>query len=411
MQKKWLIAAILFTLVLTACQAAPQGSPAGNTSGADPMECTLSSMFPERLDLASVKLPQISREDWARGAGDAKLTIVEYSDFQCPYCSIAGRTLQEFEAAHPDDVQVIFRHFPLPGHDKSNLAAQAAEAAGNQDKFWEMHDLLFAEAEWEAWTAMSPADFESWLVEQAEALGLNSKKFVKDLTSKAVVSKVEQAYGSAISSDLNSTPSFFYFVDGELVFVPADQIPYDIMTLEEVLSLAELDSRQYAECPPMIVDPDRQYTANVKTSQGDFSIELYADQAPLAVNSFIFLAGEGWFDNVSFHRVLPGFVAQTGDPSGTGFGGPGYEFKNEVNESLKYDRAGLVGMANGGADTNGSQFFITYAEAPDLNGDYTIFGEVISGMDVVEKLTPRNPSSGGELPDPDKILSVSIEVK
>lgn len=411
MQKKWLIAALLFTLVLTACQAAPQGSADANTSDADPMECTLSSLFPEPLDLASAKLPEISNDDWARGATDAKLTIVEYSDFQCPYCSIAGRTLQEFEAAHPDDVQVIFRHFPLPGHDKSNLAAQAAEAAGSQDKFWEMHDLLFAEANWETWTAMSLADFESWLVEQAGTLGLDSQKFTKDLTSDAVVSKVEKAYGSAISSDLNSTPSFYFFVDGELVFVPADQIPYDLMTLEEVLTLAKLDSRQYAECPPMIVDPARQYTANIKTSQGDFSIKLYADQAPLAVNSFIFLAGEGWFDNVSFHRVLPGFVAQTGDPSGTGFGGPGYEFKNEVNETLKYDRAGLVGMANGGADTNGSQFFITYAEAPSLNGGYTIFGEVISGMDVVEKLTPRDPGSDGELPDPDAILSVSIEVK
>jgi len=131
----------------------------------------------------------------------------------------------------------------------------------------------------------------------------------------------------------------------------------------------------------------------------------------MAVNSFIYLAQQGWFDNVSWHRVLPNFVAQTGDPTGTGFGGPGYIFKNEVSDSLKFDRAGLVAMANSGADTNGSQFFVTYAEAPSLDGDYTIFGEVTSGMDVVQKLTPRDPSKGGELPVGDTILSITVEVK
>jgi len=411
MRKIWLFAVLMSMLALTACQGASQSDAAPPTAASEPMECTLASTFPEPRDPADVGIAEISAADRARGASDSKLTIVEYSDFQCPYCSIAGRTLQEFEAAHPDEVQVIFRHFPLPGHDKSNLAAQAAEAAGAQGKFWEMHDLLFAEGTWDTWTALTPEAFETWLIEQAGSLGLDTDQFGKELNAEATVSWVEQAYGSAIQANLNSTPSFFYFVDGELVFVPADQIPYDVETLELVLALSKQEANQYDTCPPMIVDPARQYTANIKTSQGDFSIKLYADQAPLAVNSFIFLAGEGWFDNVSFHRVLPGFVAQTGDPSGTGFGGPGYEFKNEVSETLKYDRAGLVGMANGGADTNGSQFFITYAEAPNLDGGYTIFGEVVSGMDVVEKLTPRDPGSGGELPDPDKILSVSIEVK
>jgi len=131
----------------------------------------------------------------------------------------------------------------------------------------------------------------------------------------------------------------------------------------------------------------------------------------MAVNSFIYLAQQGWFDNVSWHRVLPNFVAQTGDPTGTGFGGPGYIFNNEVSDSLKFDRAGLVAMANSGADTNGSQFFVTYAEAPSLDGGYTIFGEVTSGMDVVQKLTPRDPSQPGELPEGDTILSITIEVK
>lgn len=411
MRKFWLFAALISMLVLAACQAAPQGSTNPNPVSVEPMECSLSSEFPEPVDPASVNLPEISKDDWARGASDAKLIIVEYSDFQCPYCAEAGRTLQQFEAAHPDDVQVIFRHFPLPGHDKATLASQAAEAAGNQDKFWEMHDFLFNQTNWDYWTQISLEGFQTWLVDQAATIGLDSDKFARDMVSDAVVKKVETAYGSALNSSLNSTPSFFYFVNGELVFVPADQIPYDLETLEILYQLAKLDAQQYDACPPMTVDPEKQYLAHFKTSQGDFSVELFADQAPLAVNSFVFLAQDGWFDDISFHRVLPGFVAQAGDPTGTGFGGPGYMFKNEVNETLKFDRAGLLGMANSGADTNGSQFFITYAEAPNLDGGYTIFGEVISGMDVVEKLTPRDPSVPGELPDPDTILSVSIEVK
>ena len=408
MRKIWLIAALFTLLLTTAC--AGQTPAEAMPSNAQPMECTLSSVFPQPRDPAELNLPEISPADQARGASEPALTLLEYSDFQCPYCALAGRSLQEFEAAHPQDVQVVFRHFPLPMHDKAQLAARATEAAGEQGKFWEMHDLLFAEANWDAWTAMQPADFESWLAEQSETIGLDSEKFARDLNSEAVTGKVEAAYASAIAANLNSTPSLFIFVDGELVFIPEDQIPYDTQTLELLLGLAQLKSRQFTTCPPMTVDASRDYTAHIQTSRGDFDIKLYPDQAPLAVNSFVFLAQQGWFDGVGFHRVLPGFVAQTGDPSGTGSGGPGYVFKNEVSDGLKFNRAGLVGMANAGADTNGSQFFITYDAAPSLDGAYTIFGEVTAGMEVVESLTPRDPASGSELPAPDTILSVTIEV-
>ena len=105
----------------------------------------------------------------------------------------------------------------------------------------------------------------------------------------------------------------------------------------------------------MVIDPAKQYIATLKTEKGDIVIQLFADKAPLAVNSFVFLAREGWFNGVTFHRVLPGFVAQAGDPSATGMGGPGYFFRNETNDLL-YDKPGMVGMANSGADSNGSQF-------------------------------------------------------
>lgn len=148
---------------------------------------------------------------------------------------------------------------------------------------------------------------------------------------------------------------------------------------------------QYDTAPPQLIDPARLYFANVRmASGGEFRIQLYADKAPLTVNSFVFLSCKGFFNGVTFHRVLEGFMAQGGDPTGTGMGGPGYEFVNE-NSDLVFDKAGVVAMANAGRDTNGSQFFITFAPADFLNGGYTIFGQVVGGMEVVNAMTRRDP--------------------
>jgi cyclophilin family peptidyl-prolyl cis-trans isomerase len=160
----------------------------------------------------------------------------------------------------------------------------------------------------------------------------------------------------------------------------------------------------------MTIDPDKTYTATITTTKGDVVVELFAEKAPMTVNSFVFLAQDGYFDNVAWHRVMPGFVAQAGDPSGSGFGGPGYEFSNEISE-LTFDAEGVLGMANAGADTNGSQFFITYAAQPSLDGGYTVFGKVIEGMDVVKALNPVDPQQGGKLADSDLILDVQISEK
>jgi cyclophilin family peptidyl-prolyl cis-trans isomerase len=160
----------------------------------------------------------------------------------------------------------------------------------------------------------------------------------------------------------------------------------------------------------MQIDVAKQYFATVKMANGgEFVIELYPQKAPLTVNSFIFLAQQGYFDGVSFHRVIDGFMAQGGDPTGTGRGGPGYQFVNEDND-LKFDKPGVVAMANAGRDTNGSQFFITFDKAEYLNGDYTIFGQVISGMDVVNGLTRRDPQANPSFTG-DAIESVTISEK
>ena len=169
-------------------------------------------------------------------------------------------------------------------------------------------------------------------------------------------------------------------------------------------------AKQYSQAPEMTIDVTRQYFATVKMAQGgEFVIQLFPDKAPITVNSFVFLARDHYFDGVTFHRVLEGFMAQTGDPTGTGRGGPGYSFVNEESD-LSFDREGVVAMANGGRDTNGSQFFITFGPTPHLDGGYTIFGQVISGMNVVNNITRRNPDTNPSFTG-DVIESITIEEK
>ncbi|MBE2221550.1 MAG: peptidylprolyl isomerase [Anaerolineae bacterium] len=174
--------------------------------------------------------------------------------------------------------------------------------------------------------------------------------------------------------------------------------------------MKDLETMQYDAPPEMTLEEGVQYTARVTMENGDeFVIELYPESAPLTVNNFIFLANEGWFDGVTFHRVLPGFVAQTGDPTGTGMGGPGYAIPNEIDPNLSHAEKGMVAMANSGPDTNGSQWYITYDDVSQLDGGYTIFGKVIEGMDAVEAITPRDPSQDPNAAPGDVIKSIVIE--
>jgi cyclophilin family peptidyl-prolyl cis-trans isomerase len=166
-------------------------------------------------------------------------------------------------------------------------------------------------------------------------------------------------------------------------------------------------AKSYRQAPEMQIDPNKQYTAMFHTSRGDFTVELFARQAPITVNNFVFLAREGFYDNTTFHRVIKGFMAQAGDPTGTGSGGPGYQFADERGAlALKHEGAGTLSMANAGANTNGSQFFITYGPTPHLNGKHGVFGKVTSGMDVVNSIRERDP--GRDRQPGDAILGIDI---
>jgi peptidyl-prolyl cis-trans isomerase B (cyclophilin B) len=138
--------------------------------------------------------------------------------------------------------------------------------------------------------------------------------------------------------------------------------------------------------PGMQIDPAKAYKAVIETSRGFIELELYPQHAPKTVNNFVFLAKEGFYGNVSFHRVIKNFMIQGGDPTGTGRGGPGYRFEDEVKENPLKHETGVISMANAGPDTNGSQFFITYLPQPHLNGRHTVFGKVVSGQGVVDAI-------------------------
>ena len=150
--------------------------------------------------------------------------------------------------------------------------------------------------------------------------------------------------------------------------------------------------KQYGAPPQMTIDTTKSYTATFKTAKGDIVVDLFADKAPVTVNNFVFLARDGYYDDTTFHRVLDNFMAQGGDPTGTGSGGPGYRFQDEFDPTLKHDKPGTLSMANAGPGTNGSQFFLTFVPTPHLDNRHSVFGRVVEGMDVLLSLTRRDPS-------------------
>lgn len=158
--------------------------------------------------------------------------------------------------------------------------------------------------------------------------------------------------------------------------------------------------------PSGALDTSKTYTATFKTEKGDVTVALFAERAPLTVENFVNLARAGFYDGTTFHRVIDGFMAQGGDPTGTGTGGPGYKFGDEFHPGLRHDGAGVLSMANAGPGTNGSQFFITFGPTPHLDDRHSVFGKVIGGMDVVKSLRERDPQRDRQ--PGDRIVTIEI---
>ena len=416
------IISLLILLLLGSCsppsKALPTDSPSPTSIPTTPTPVRgCSAITTKATPDASSSVPPVTASDYVNGPDNASVTMLLYCDFQSPQCEIFNKVLAQLQKDHPQDLKVILRPYPLPASlvhslpanmvtslDKSQISTQAVLAAGEQGKFWEMRNTL--DTKYSEWVKLSTGKFETWATDQAGLLGLDKEKFKLDLTSSKTTTQAQSLFDSATRL-FGSFNIPTVFINGSL----QSRAALSYSGLDSTISLIALGTHQFNSCPPFNIDPSKQYTATLHLEKGDILIQLYPDKAPLAVNSFVFLAQKGWFDGVTFQRVIPGYLAQTGDPSGTGLGGPGYYFNNETTTALEFDKPGVVGMANSGPDTNGSQFFITYAPAPDLDGQFTVFGQVIKGMDVVEGLTPRDPSQSDTLPPGDKVISVTIEEK
>jgi cyclophilin family peptidyl-prolyl cis-trans isomerase/protein-disulfide isomerase len=398
-----------FTLLLSACSVITPGAVAtptptlplnfAGTPLPDSMECVTVSekSTPQPTEPSLFSAP--AADDWSTGPVDALVTFLEYTDFQAAASPPLDLNLARLAETFPTQVRRVFRHFPLPGNDKALLAAAAAEAAGQQAAFWQMNRMLIEkQAEW---VALSPDEFRAWLLKRAADLKLDQALFSAALEDPAVQSKLAKAQEFGLQSAIPTMP--WLLINGKIY-----QGPRDFRSLDNLVRLLVFEERQFDQCPPFVIDLQKQYFARLATAKGEVLLQLYPLKAPLAVNNFVYLARQGWYNSITFHRVIPGYIAQTGDPSGSGFGTPGYAFPDDHND-LRFDQAGVLAMANAGRDSNGSQFFITYKAIPELNGQYAIFGKVLEGIDVLGRLTPRDPSSSADLPEGDILQSVTIE--
>ena len=398
----------LLSLILITASCSTPSTPAPTPSipiifPTQPPPCTTITTSPTPKPDESAIFPPESTDDHVRGAENPTVTIMEYSDYQDPRSALFAEVTSQLLVENPNDVRVISRIFPLMSiNNKAALAAQAAEAAAEQGKFWEMHDLLYkGQANW---VNLSAQEFEHWLSAQASGLGMDAERFQTDLKREDIVAKVQKTWEDGQKMGLPGTP--LVLINGQIYGGPRDYT-----SMNNIAQLIALGRRQYTTCPPLTVQANKQYFATLHTEKGDVTLQLFADKAPITVSSFIFLAQNGWYDNITFHRVIPDVYAQTGDPSGTGKGNPGYYIITEILPSLTFNQPGMVAMVNSGPDTSGSQFFITYAPIPQYDGQYTIFGQVLSGMDVLQSLTKRDAQPGVETPPGDKLLSVTIEEK
>ncbi len=303
----------LFTF-LVSCASSPsaESTPAPplilpQTPTPAPVLCYEAELPAALADESLSLFSAISSSDLIRGPADATTRFIIYGDYQDAASAEFHMLVKELAEKYPDALQVVFRDFPmftLEGHEKAGLAAHAAQAAALQGKFWEMHDLLFEKQA--AWTTLGYVAFVDWLVEEAQSFGVDGIVLKEDMQSQAVLDMVDQAYLSALDAGIPGTP--FLLINGEI----HDNL-FNFYTFDRIIALNALAERQYTSCPPNVIEPEVEYLVSLKTEKGEVIIQLYPDEAPMAVNNFLFLVREGWYEGSSFHRVLPGYFAETGD--------------------------------------------------------------------------------------------------
>ena len=377
---------ILLALVLILCLNL--SAFAEETEAAGTIPCTIVAPNGDNEENKAI-LGEITADDWSVGPEDAPLTIIEYADFQCPYCSNAGLSLVKLQAAHPEEIRYIYRHFPLSFHTYAPTAAYAADAAGKQGFFFAAEEYLYGNQN--AWSGLETVEaVDEWLRESFKTAidGLDYEQWVTDYESEAIRASVDAAFEKVAATGIvGGTPTVFVnFHEYNGYYDEASMMPY--------VEYFKMQGNLKNECPAMI-DTAADYQAVLDTDAGEIIIDLFDDETPMAVSAFVSLANDGWYNELPFHRIVPGFFLQTGDPSGLGIGNPGFTFANETNASADFSQGkGLVAMANSGADTNGSQFFITFDLAEYFRGQVAARFDDESALeeDVAARLAKMNES-------------------
>jgi peptidyl-prolyl cis-trans isomerase B (cyclophilin B) len=367
-------------------------------------ECILSGSFEQE----PYPIPDPFTPDHILGVEEnPEVTLIVYMDMMCPYCAVFHPVLMQLLEEYPEELQIVFRHLPLfMVHDKAFIAAQALEAVALQDEtaYFSLQELLLNRQG--EWYELTPEEFSAYVRERLPEYGIDPIQFDEDMVNEEYNQNIFSELDVNIPAGIASTP--YIFLNGQ----PYTALSRDLSTLRTVIELELLSNRQFDSCPPRVIDEGKDYIATLHTTQGDIIISLYDELAPLAVNNFVFLSQEGWYDNTPFYSVITDNYALTGDPSGSSLGTPGYTFRTETDETLTFDRAGVVAMNNAGSpNSNGSQFFITFSEQTQLNGKFTIFGQVVDGLDVLNLLKKTDTTQDVTVLDFDEILSVTIDEK
>jgi cyclophilin family peptidyl-prolyl cis-trans isomerase/protein-disulfide isomerase len=399
----------LLTVGLSSCASAPTAAPTAMEPTRAPIQLgptatsapTASPPLRPEPTATPLPLPLPGPDDWALGPAGAPIVFLIYSDFQSPNAALGLGSLLDVQQRHPESVRLVFRHFPvLAEYDKDSLAGQAAEAAGRQGLFWSMVRMLATRHG--QWSVLPPEGFSDWLQEQAPSVGLDVAMLGDDLASGRYAGLMVQAFQDATGLGVPGVPTIL------LNGIPLRISPTPLQ-LEAAVRLELLAARQYSEAPETTLDRESGYTATIRTRSGELVIQLFPQSAPAAVNSFIFLAEEGFFDGTAFFRVEPGVMAEAGDPSGTGLGDPGYHLPDEIDPTLTFDSAGMVALSSAGPGTNGSRFFISLKPLPSLTGNRTIFGRVIEGLELLEGLEARDPAL--DLLEPGAAILRSVQIE
>lgn len=356
-----------------------------------------------------VDVLNVRADDHIEGKVNAPVTIIEYGDMQCPACSEIQPGLQTTINAVSDTVELVFRHFPLTSiHDKAQIAAQALEAASLQNKFWPMHDLLYAKQG--DWSSKPVTDFVGLLTSYAKVLGLDPARFQQDLNSKQVIDRVDRDVKDAQTLQLNGTPSIF--INGRAVqpdaFMQtgttlADQLRTYAQQRAEAIANSAAASMNFPK-PEEVIDPKALYQMTLKTTKGDIQFELDPKLAPVNVNSTVFLAQKGFFsgspvelNDTQLGAVLFGSASRQGNP--------GYICGTEPPAANSFVKGGVVALL-GDSLGNTTQLVVTYSPTQQFESQFTVIGHVTGGLDVVKSLQVSDGTTAG-----DKIISASVSKK